>query len=247
MATDKKVIEAFVPPPSQRAFRYSPPSLPLDYVHADDHILVLNKPYGLLTTPGRPDHHKDSLELRVQADYPGAKAIHRLDHSTSGLVIFARTPAVQAKVTQQFEARTVKKTYLARVWGHVAADEGAVDVPLRKNWLDTPRQIICYERGKSAVTRWKLISRNEDGSSLLKLFPETGRTHQLRMHMLHIQHPILGDELYAPDLAYHAAPRLQLHASEISFEHPHTFVPICFSVGVEFDRGEDVLRKKNTP
>lgn len=214
-------IDDYVPPENQRPFKYNPPDVPLDVVYEDDAILLLNKPYGLLSVQGKPLHHKDCLEFRVKDAYPEATAVHRLDHSTSGLILFARTEALKSLISRQFQERTVKKVYRARVWGEVAEEEGVIDVPLRKNWEDSPRQMVCYERGKRAVTRWKVLERGE-GVTLLELYPETGRTHQLRLHTLHIGHPILGDELYAPDPAYDAAPRLLLHATELSFEHPET-------------------------
>ncbi|HBJ92818.1 MAG TPA: RNA pseudouridine synthase, partial [Hyphomonadaceae bacterium] len=127
----------------------------------------------------------------------------------------------------------VKKVSGARVWDEVAEEEGVIDVPLRKNWEDSPRQMVCYERGKRAVTRWKVLERGE-GETLLELYPETGRTHQLRLHTLHIGHPILGDELYAPDPAYEAASRLLLHSTELSFEHPETGETVSFRSEPDF-------------
>lgn len=227
-------IDDYVPPESQRPFSYRPPDVPPDYVHTDPFFLILNKPYGLLSVQGKPLHHKDCLEFRVREDYPDATAVHRLDHSTSGLLIFALGEDVKSVITEQFRARQVRKTYIARVWGRVAEDTGIINVPLRKNWQDSPRQMICYERGKPAVTRWKVLERGLN-STLLALYPETGRTHQLRLHMLHIGHPILGDELYAPDPAYDAAPRLLLHASELGFTHPVSGELVSFSADPNFD------------
>ncbi|MAP93539.1 MAG: RNA pseudouridine synthase [Ponticaulis sp.] len=212
-------IDDYVPPENQRPFKYTPPDVPLDVVFEDDAILVLNKPYGLLSVQGKPLHHKDCLEFRVKDVWPEATAVHRLDHSTSGLILFAKSEALKSDISKQFQVREVRKVYTARVWGGVTDDEGVIDLPLRKNWEDSPRQMVCYERGKRAVTRWKVVSRDEN-STLLELYPETGRTHQLRLHTLHIGHPILGDELYAPDPAYEAAPRLLLHASELGIIHP---------------------------
>lgn len=226
-------IDDYVPPENQRPFTYNPPDVPLDIVYQDDAILVLNKPYGLLSVQGKPLHHKDCLEFRAKDAFPGATAVHRLDHSTSGLILFARSEALKSLISRQFQERTVKKVYTARVWGRMAEEEGLIDIPLRKNWEDSPRQMVCHERGKRAVTRWKVLSR-DDGSTLLALYPETGRTHQLRLHTLHIGHPILGDELYAPDPAYEAAPRLLLHASELAFEHPVSGETMSFSSTPEF-------------
>lgn len=226
-------IDDYVPPENQRPFLYNPPDGPPDYVHIDPSFLILNKPWGLLSVQGKPLHHKDCLEFRVREDYPDATAVHRLDHSTSGLILFALGEDIKSIITEQFRARTVKKTYIARVWGRVADDTGIVDVPLRKNWQDSPRQMICHERGRQAITRWNVLERDTN-STLLALYPETGRTHQLRLHMLHIGHPILGDELYAPDQAYEAAPRLLLHASEIGFQHPVSGEECVFHVAPDF-------------
>ncbi|WP_022696182.1 RluA family pseudouridine synthase [Ponticaulis koreensis] len=226
-------IDDYVPPENQRPFKYNPPDVPLDVVYEDDAVLVLNKPYGLLSVQGKPLHHKDCLEFRVKDAYPEATAVHRLDHSTSGLILFAGTEALKSLISRQFQERTVKKVYRARVWGEVTEEEGVIDVPLRKNWEDSPRQMVCYERGKRAVTRWKVLERG-GGATLLELYPETGRTHQLRLHTLHIGHPILGDELYAPDPAYEAAPRLLLHATELSFEHPETGETVSFRSEPDF-------------
>jgi tRNA pseudouridine32 synthase/23S rRNA pseudouridine746 synthase len=226
-------IDDYVPPENQRPFKYNPPDVPLDVIYEDDAILLLNKPYGLLSVQGKPLHHKECLEFRVKDAYPEATAVHRLDHSTSGLILFARTEALKSLISRQFQERTVKKVYRARVWGEVAEEEGVIDVPLRKNWEDSPRQMVCYERGKRAVTRWKVLERGE-GATLLELYPETGRTHQLRLHTLHIGHPILGDELYAPDPAYDAASRLLLHATELSFEHPATGETVSFRSEPDF-------------
>ncbi len=227
-------IDDYVPPENQRPFTYTPPDVPLDVVYQDEAISVLNKPYGLLSVQGKPLHHKDCLEFRVKDVWPGASAVHRLDHSTSGLILFAMNEVLKSKLSEQFRDRTVRKVYTARVWGHVADDEGEIDIPLRKNWQDSPRQMVCYERGKRAVTRWKVLGR-DDTSTRLALYPETGRTHQLRLHTLHIGHPILGDELYAPDPAYDAAPRLLLHASEIGFAHPVSGQKMDFRSPAPFD------------
>jgi tRNA pseudouridine32 synthase/23S rRNA pseudouridine746 synthase len=148
-------------------------------------------------------------------------------------MVLARGAEMNSILSKQFIAKQVKKTYLALVWGQMKDDADIIDLPLAKDWPNRPKQKICYETGKQAITRYKVLERLTH-STRIALYPETGRTHQLRMHTLHIGHPILGDELYAPDDAYNAAPRLMLHAHEISFAHPvsgedmHFAADTCF-------------------
>lgn len=215
---------------------YTPPAPSDDLiVHKDPAFLIVNKPSGLLSVPGRADTHKDCLESRVQAQCPQARIVHRLDMDTSGLVIFALDAETQKYLGQQFEARRVGKTYIARVWGAVEGENGEVDLPLRCDWPNRPRQMVCHEHGKPSQTQWRVIAR-EDASAVtrVELTPITGRSHQLRVHMLSIGHPILGDDLYADSAAFEAADRLQLHAQHISFQHPVTAETVSFSVPCPF-------------
>lgn len=199
---------------------YHPPSDPyLDVVFRDAHLLVLDKPSGLLTVPGRDPAHKDSLASRAQAEYPEALIVHRLDMDTSGLVVMALGAEVHRQLSGLFQNRQVEKSYLARVWGEPEGDGGEVDLPLICDWPNRPRQKVCFESGKSSLTRWQKL--DSDGkTSLLLLTPVTGRSHQLRVHMQAIGHPILGDPFYAHEQALAAAPRLLLHAQALGFEHP---------------------------
>ncbi|GAB2903737.1 RluA family pseudouridine synthase [Microbulbifer echini] len=202
--------------------KYCPPIEPfLSIVYEDSSLLVLNKPSGLLSVPGRDLAHKDSLTSRVQQSYSEALTVHRLDMDTSGLVVMARSPEVHRKLSRLFQNREVDKTYLARVWGVPAADSGEVDLPLICDWPNRPRQKVDFEVGKPSFTRWEKISSSKE-SSLLRLLPVTGRSHQLRVHMQAIGHPILGDPFYANSEALAAAPRLLLHAGALSFNHPET-------------------------
>lgn len=197
---------------------YAPPQDPLSILHEDDQILVVDKPTGLLSVPGRGEHLADCLLTRVQAAFPTALLVHRLDRDTSGVMIFGLTPHAQRHLGLQFEKRQTKKTYVARVHGVVEQNSGTVDLPLCVDWPNRPRQHVDHENGKPAQTDWKVLRRGE-AETRLRLMPRTGRSHQLRVHCLELGHPILGDPFYAtgPALAF---PRLMLHSQELRFAHP---------------------------
>jgi tRNA pseudouridine32 synthase / 23S rRNA pseudouridine746 synthase len=210
-------------PPLPATFDYRPPTEPwIDIVYADDRLIVVDKPSGLLTVPGKDPSLADCLEARVQArypQYPAAKVVHRLDKDTSGLLLLAFDKAALGSLGSQFEHRKVEKYYVARVWGDVAGDSGLIDLPLATDWENKPRQRVDHERGRASQTRWEVLAR-EAGITRVKLTPLTGRTHQLRVHMLALGHPILGDTFYAEGAARDAADRLQLHAEMLQFSHP---------------------------
>lgn len=216
-----------------REFIYAPSNDPIEIIHRDDDLLIVNKPSGLLSVPGRLDEHKDSLETRLRDIYPETLLVHRLDVPTSGVMVFALTKAAQRHIGMQFEKRMTRKTYVARVWGDVSGDSGHIDLPLIVNWPVKPRQKVCHETGKSAQTDWNVLDR-EGGITRLSLHPRTGRTHQLRVHMQAIGHPILGDRFYADDDALVAADRLQLHASELVLRHPTGGAEMVFTAEVPF-------------
>ncbi len=197
---------------------YNPPQDPLVVLHEDAQLLVLDKPAGLLSVPGKGAHLADCLISRAQAAFPDALLVHRLDRDTSGVMVFAMTPAAQRHLGLQFEKRQAKKTYVARVWGQLEPKDGTVDAPLIVDWPNRPRQKIDWDTGKPAVTDWK-VQRHEDHATRVRLFPQTGRSHQLRVHMLSLGHPILGDPFYATGEALDA-PRLMLHATELRLRHP---------------------------
>ncbi|WP_298676927.1 RluA family pseudouridine synthase [uncultured Lentibacter sp.] len=196
---------------------YNPPSDPLDIIHADHELIVVNKPSGLLSVPGKGEHLADCLIARVQEAFPTALLVHRLDRDTSGVMIFAATPHAQRHLGLQFEKRQTKKAYIARVLGRLEPKEGTVDLPLIVDWPNRPRQMVCHATGKSAQTDWKVLKATEE-ESRLRLFPKTGRSHQLRVHMLALGHPILGDPFYSDNPEAH--PRLMLHAEELRLRHP---------------------------
>ncbi len=197
---------------------YAPPDSPPRIVHADASLLVVDKPAGLLTVPGRGPDKTDCLIARLREEYPSVLLVHRLDRDTSGLVIFAVTPQAQAHLGQQFEGRVVEKSYVARVQGVPAQAKGQVDLPMSVDWPNRPRQKICHETGRPAVTDWRIL-RDEGETALIQMKPRTGRTHQLRVHMMALGHPILGDTLYAEG-SVRDHPRLMLHAERLGLNHP---------------------------
>jgi tRNA pseudouridine32 synthase/23S rRNA pseudouridine746 synthase len=199
-------------------------------LHADGALLIWDKPSGLLSVPAKPPGPADCLEARARAAFPEALLVHRLDRDTSGVMVFARTRLAQRHLGWQFERRQVSKGYVARVAGEVAGEAGRIELPLICDWPNRPRQMVSFERGKPAVTEWRVIGR-EPGATRLALRPLTGRSHQLRVHLLAIGHPILGDAFYG-DAG--AADRLQLHAERLGFRHPDGGAPVVFAVDVPF-------------
>jgi len=205
----------------------------LDIIFQDDDLLVLNKPSGLLSVPGRLVEHKDSLTNRVQEQFPEARVVHRLDMETSGIMLMALNHPAQKNINLQFEKRQVDKTYFARVHGVIPDDTGMIDAPLICDWPNRPRQIVDFENGKPSQTKWQVIQRG-DNFTRVKLSPITGRSHQLRVHLQYIGYPILGDPLYATGAARHSVERLQLHATDITFTHPTSGQPITIESTVPF-------------
>ena len=219
------------PPPD---FTYNPPLGMPEIIYEDHKLLVLSKPSGLLSVPGRKEEHADSLESRVLSEFPHARIVHRLDMDTSGLMIMALDPQTHRNLGLQFERRKTKKVYIARVWGHLEDDEGEVSLPLICDWPNRPLQMVDYDKGKSAQTGWKIMEREPDGGTRVALFPVTGRTHQLRVHMAEIGHPILGDDFYAHEEGFKAANRLQLHAHRLMVHHPDNGEQVWFESDCPF-------------
>jgi tRNA pseudouridine32 synthase/23S rRNA pseudouridine746 synthase len=205
----------------------------LDIVSQDDNILVLNKPSGLLSVPGKATEHADSLQIRAQRVFPTATVVHRLDMATSGLMVMALNKAAHRHISKQFELRETAKTYQAIVFGLVEEETGSIDLPLICDWPNRPKQMVCFTRGKKAQTQWQVLERLEH-TTRVELKPITGRSHQLRVHMLSMQHPIIGDRLYAHDKALGLAKRLNLHAQTLSFRHPVTEQTLHFASTVPF-------------
>lgn len=214
---------------------YNPPLEPwLHVLYQDDHIMVVNKPSGLLSVPGRQPEHKDSVMTRIQRDYPAAESVHRLDMATSGVIIVALTKAAERELKRQFREREPAKRYQARVWGHPAAEKGVIDLPLICDWPNRPKQKVCFETGKAAQTEYEVLEYRDDNSASVQLTPITGRSHQLRVHMLALGHPILGDGFYAHDEAKAMAARLLLHAEMLTITHPQYGTPMTFRQPAEF-------------
>lgn len=197
-----------------------PPDLASTVSYVDDWLIVADKPSGLLSVPGRGPDKADCLVARVQREYPDALTVHRLDMSTSGLILLGRGEAMQSHFSRLFRERAVDKRYVAVVAGLLAEDSGEVDLPMIVDWPNRPRQMVNFEIGKPSLTRYRVLSRDAaQQTTRVALEPVTGRSHQLRVHMAALGHPILGDELYGDEFS---APRLLLHAAELSFVHPST-------------------------
>ncbi len=213
-------------------FDYNPPDVPLDIVFQDEAIIVANKPAGLLSVPGKNAGREDCLTARLQAQFWDALLVHRLDCDTSGIIIYARTKQAQGYLGQEFEKRRAEKTYIARVWGVPAARSGVIDLPIGPDWNDSPRQIIDPVHGRPSQTAWHVLS--DDGANArMQLHPKTGRSHQLRVHMQALGHPILGDPIYATGAALDH-PRLMLHAQDLSLHHPISGAWVSFRAAAPF-------------
>lgn len=209
---------------------YKPPLDPLDIIYEDAEFVIVNKPSGLLSVPGKGKHLSDCLLERLKLIFPDALLVHRLDRDTSGLIIFALTKFSQRHISLQFEKRQIKKAYVADVWGKLDKKRGVVNLPLIVDWPNRPMQHVDHEIGKEAITEWK-VQRYSKVSTRVKLSPKTGRSHQLRVHMKEIGHPILGDPFYASGKAADF-PRLMLHAESLRFNHPNggkgiRFTAVC--------------------
>jgi tRNA pseudouridine32 synthase/23S rRNA pseudouridine746 synthase len=188
-------------------------------LHEDEDLLLVRKPDLLLSVPGRHPANKDCLITRLQKTWSGASIVHRLDLDTSGIMVIPLNKETHSHISRQFQERKVTKSYIAVVYGNIEENTGSVDLPIAGDWPNKPKQKICYQSGKSALTRFSVIERHPDRTRLL-LEPETGRTHQLRIHMSEIGHPILGCDMYAHEEALGMADRLMLHATTLSFTHP---------------------------
>jgi len=214
---------------------YNPPLEPwLHILYQDAHIMVVNKPSGLLSVPGRLEAHKDSVMTRIQRDYPEAESVHRLDMATSGVIVVALTKAAERELKRQIREREPAKTYVAQVWGHPAEEKGLVDLPLICDWPNRPKQKVCFETGKSAQTEYQVVEYRDNNSARVTLKPITGRSHQLRVHMLALGHPILGDGFYAHPEARAVASRLLLHAESLTITHPAFGSTMTFKQPADF-------------
>ena len=216
----------------------------LDVVFVDDHLIILNKPSGLLSVPGRGEDKQDCLIARAQSQWPEALTVHRLDMATSGLMVIARGPETQRKLSHAFEIREVSKSYEAIVSGVLQA-EGTdpadpaerwqdIQMPLLIDWPNRPKSKVDWEHGKPSHTQWRVMGSALGNATRVELKPITGRTHQLRLHMMAIGHAILGDALYAPPEVQAQSSRLLLHARILQFKHPVTAKWMVFESKVPF-------------
>ncbi len=206
---------------------------PIRILYEDEDLLLVRKPHLLLSIPGRHPLNRDCLITRLQCDYPSASIVHRLDLDTSGIMVIPLKREAHAHISRQFQARVVQKTYHAIVYGRVPDDEGSVDLPIRCDWERRPLQMVDHERGKHALTHFRVLERHADRTRLL-LTPVTGRSHQLRIHMRELGHPILGCDMYAHNAALAMADRLLLHATSLGFEHPVSGEWLCVECPPDF-------------
>lgn len=212
---------------------YAPAPAPVSYIYRDEYLILIDKPSGLLSVPGRGEEKADCAIARVQATYPDALTVHRLDMATSGLLLMARSKEMQRALSGLFERGGVEKAYLADVWGAPSPASGEIDLPLITDWPNRPLQKVDHEIGKPSRTLYETLSI-QNGHARLKLTPLTGRSHQLRVHLASIGHPILGDEFYAAGEALAARPRLALHAARLAFIHPATDERMEFEASCPF-------------
>ena len=203
-------------------------------IHEDEHLLVFDKPSGLLSVPGLGPDKQDCLAARALSQWPDARVVHRLDMATSGLIVMARGAAAQRALNLAFEKRQVHKQYEAVVLGHLDAPAdaggwGLIDLPLIVDWPNRPRSIVDTVQGRPARTRWRVLAHDTAADTTRVLLePVTGRSHQLRVHLQALGHPIVGDPLYAPPESLASAPRLLLHARHLALFHPDTGQPMRF-------------------
>ena len=208
---------------------------PIRLIYEDTDLLLIDKPHHLLSVPGRHPLNHDSLIRRLQPRYPDVQAVHRLDLDTSGLMVVPKRRESLSELARQFQRRQIEKEYTAIVWGELAEDRGSIDLPIATDWPNRPKQIICEERGKHALTHFEVLIRGNN-RSLIKLKPVTGRSHQLRIHMQSLGHPIIGCDMYAHPEALKASDRLLLHATRLKLCAPSTgnwlsaFSPIPFGL-----------------
>lgn len=196
----------------------------LSYLHVDESLLVIDKPSGMLAVPGRGEDKQDCALARVLQRFPEALVVHRLDQPTSGLMMLARDPEAQRALGHALAERRISKIYHAVVAGQPSEMMGTVTLPLCCDWPNRPRQMVNFEHGKPSETHWRCLGRHPqvESGTRMELRPITGRSHQLRVHMQAMGHPIVGDGLYAPDNVRKDAARLLLHATQLEMSHPRS-------------------------
>lgn len=212
MAPSSDIVDDFIAPPCADEIRV---------LYQDEHILLIDKPSGLLSLSGKNPQNWDSVHYRLCQSFPTATLLHRLDFGTSGIMLAALNKGVNGLLTKQFQARTVSKVYIAILEGQLSNDEGVIALPIARDRPNFPRQKICHDTGKPARSEYRVVERlQQPGRCRVRFSPQTGRSHQLRIHSLEIGHPILGCDLYKSEHSQQMADRLLLHASELHFDHP---------------------------
>lgn len=219
-----------------KEFIYQPPTKPyLEVLYEDKDIMVVNKPSGLLSVPGKKIEYQDSILYRVRQKYADAQAVHRLDMGTSGIMVVGLSKTAISNLGKQFMQRQTQKVYLAKVAGCLEQDSGIINLPMRTDINNRPYQIIDFEHGREAITYYeKVIVNKLQDFSIVRLYPKTGRSHQLRLHLQQIGHPILGDHLYADEKNFLRSKNLCLHAAALSFYHPISNEKMQFCSDVDF-------------
>ncbi|MEO0496741.1 MAG: RluA family pseudouridine synthase [Pseudomonadota bacterium] len=225
MQFDPSLGQHPAPPPT---FTYAPPLGELTVLHRDEQLLIVDKPAGLLSVPGRTPDLADCVERRAKNICPNARIVHRLDMDTSGVMVLARSASAHRHLGLQFERRHTSKAYQAIVSGNVSGSAGTIDLPLRCDWPNRPKQMVCFEHGRRGTTHWRVLERYGD-KTRLELTPITGRSHQLRVHLMACGHPIVGDSFYGT-----WAERLHLHACALTLRHPDGGEPLAFCSAVPF-------------
>lgn len=220
------MLDTFIAPPCPESIKI---------VYQDDSLLVINKPSGLLSLSGKNPLNKDSVHYRLVQDYPSATLVHRLDFGTSGLMVVALNKVVNGHLTRQFQDRQVAKTYTAVLQGHMECNSGEITIPIIKDADNFPYQKVCYHTGKQASSAYEVLAREDKPKTTRVTFtPQTGRTHQLRIHSQAAGHPILGCDLYGDASSLAMAERLLLHATTLAFTHPLNEQPVAFNATCPF-------------
>ena len=205
----------------------------IEIIHADNQIVLVNKPHDLLSVPGRGPDNQNSVLLQLQQQFPTIRIVHRLDCATSGVMVLALDADSHRALSIQFQERKTAKQYVARIYGRPSEESGSVDLPLRCDWDNRPKQMVDFEKGKPALTHWQVIEYSAS-CTRVALTPITGRSHQLRVHMQAMGHPIAGDRFYASGEALAAADRLHLHAERLELFHPLSGERVSFTVPCPF-------------
>lgn len=205
----------------------------IDIIYADDSFVIADKPWDVLSVPGRGEDKQDCLWRRVQQQFPTARIVHRLDYATSGVMVLALTLEAQRALSRSFQERETAKRYQAIIDGRPDSDQGEVNLPLRCDWENRPLQIVDHEQGKQALTHWRVLD-SDNTNTRIELTPITGRSHQLRVHMQALGHPIVGDRFYAGEAAKARSERLLLHAEQLAFPHPDSEEWMEFTIPCPF-------------